>query len=167
MTAFAWYMNKYFREAIKHPRLRDLIEGKVPLDKYHVPHYAGCKMLRAQMFNEPEEPCTCGLMALAHDQLAKFLLLRFAWHLRQILGVVRASWQHLFWPHLSTWSERVQCARLPFGMYMRWRNMLWWPRSNDPQDKDHIDIPVDLSLYEQASCSEMRSQASGTDQVKA
>lgn len=166
MTAFAWYLNKYYSKSKDDLIFREIVEGETPIDKFHVPHSKNCPALWAD-FRDGESPCTCGLTALADAQLAKFLLLRAKWHAELLLSTVQAILRALLSLNQHKWIEVRRDIAFEGHKYRSLRRCLYWPAS-----KDRIAQPLPQELIRriqgaQVSFPEKQSQASGTDRVKA
>ena len=166
MTAFAWYLNKYYPKSKDDPIFREIVEGKTPIDKFHVPHSKNCPALWSDLYGE-DFNCTCGLTALASSHLLEFALLRAKWHAALLLSTAQAILRALLSLNQRTWFEVRDDIEFERHKYRSLRKVLYWPPSIDQVTQP---LPQDLIRRiqgEQVSFPEKQTQASDIEQVKA
>ena len=140
MTMLSWYLSRYYGKSKDDPIFREIVEGREPLDKYHVPHSKNCPALWAD-FRDGDSPCTCGLTALADAQLAKFLLIRAKWHVSLLLSTARAILRALLSINRRSWIEVRRDIEFEGHKYRSLRKALYWPPS---KDQVTLRLPQDL-----------------------
>lgn len=142
MTMLSWYLKRYYGKSEDDPIFREIVEGRVPLDKYHVPHSKNCPALLAD-FRDGDSPCTCGLKALADAQPAKFLLIRAKWHVLLLLRTARAILRALLSINRRSWIEVRRDIEFEGHKYRSLRKALYWTPS---KDQVTLRLPQDLLL---------------------
>lgn len=128
MTMLSWYLNRYFGKSKDHPKFREIVEGRVPLDKYHVPHSKNCPALWAD-FRDGESQCNCGLTALADARPAKFLLIRAKWHVSLLLSTAQVILRVLLTINRRSWIEVRRDIEFEGHKYKSLRKVLSWTPS--------------------------------------
>lgn len=129
MSVFAWYLKTFYGEN-QDAKFMEAVEGKRPLDRFHVPHSKNCPAL-FEDFRDGDSPCTCGLTALSDAQLAKFLFLRAKWHGELLLSTVRAILRALLSLDRRKWTDVRRDISFEGHKYRSLRRCLYWPVSKD------------------------------------